>query len=66
MKLTGELKEKVENGTKAAAATVGLISVGSAPVERKPKEVCLDRPFIYAVMHNETKLPVFTGIVNKL
>ena len=54
------------NGTKAAAATVGLISVGSAPVERKPKEVCLDRPFIYAVMHNETKLPVFTGIVNKL
>ena len=29
------------------------------------KEVILDRPFIFAILHNKTGLPVFTGILNK-
>lgn len=28
--------------------------------------VKLDRPFIYAIMHDDTGLPVFAGAVNKL
>ena len=53
------------NGTKAAAVTAGLACVGAVPrVDYKIVE--LNRPFVYAIVHNETGLPVFTGIVNKL
>ena len=51
-------------GTKAAAVTMS--GLRSAPVFYDSKEVILNRPFIYAVMHDETGLPVFAGIVNKL
>ena len=52
-------------GTKAAAVTMaGLVCAGAAVME-EAKIVCLDRPFIYAIMHKETKLPVFAGIMNK-
>ena len=50
-------------GTKAAAATAMLLAAGCVP-RSNPKIVRLDRPFIYAIMHNETGLPVFTGIMN--
>lgn len=52
-------------GTKAAAVTAMMMFAGCAPDFEVPI-VRLDRPFIYAIMHNETGLPVFTGIVNKL
>jgi serpin B len=58
-----------EKGTKAAAATVLVVtaacdSVDSAPPE--PKEVILDRPFAFAIVDNNTGLPVFMGIINTM
>ena len=52
-------------GTKAAAVTAGMVFEG-CPFSFDYKEVILDRPFVYAIMHKETGLPVFTGIVNVL
>ena len=51
-------------GTRAAAVTMSALRSG--PVFFDRKEVNLDRPFVYAIMHNETGIPVFTGIVNQL
>lgn len=57
--------EADRKGTKAAAVTAMFAVAGCAP-SFDLKNVELTRPFIYAIMHNETGLPVFTGIVNKL
>lgn len=49
-----------ERGTKAGAATSVELECGSAimvPV------VYLDRPFVYMIIENETKLPLFMGTV---
>ena len=53
------------NGTKAADVTMGIVCAGCAP-RFDYKIVELNRPFIYAIIHTKTGLPVFTGIVNKL
>ena len=53
-------------GTKAAAVTAAVAFAGCAYSFWDRKEVKLDRPFIFAIMHNETNLPVFVGIVNQL
>lgn len=54
-------------GTKAAAVTAAMVVCGCALVpEDETKYVTLDRPFVYAIMHNETGLPIFTGVVNQL
>ena len=50
-------------GTKAAAAAIAYLGVGAAPC-LDYKAVCLDRPFVYAIINTETELPVFTGIYN--
>lgn len=50
-------------GTEAAAATLGVVVAGCAYAE---KEVILNRPFIYSIVHEKTGLPVFTGVVSKL
>ena len=52
-------------GTKAAAVTATVMPAGCAPDLDIPS-VRLDRPFVYAIMHNETGLPIIAGIVNKL
>ena len=52
-------------GTKAAAVTAVMLAEGCA-FELETKYVTLDRPFVYAIMHNETGLPVFAGVVNQL
>lgn len=51
-----------EQGTKAGAATVVEMVAGgsSGPVE-EPKEVILDRPFVYMLVDAENKLPFFIG-----
>lgn len=49
-----------ESGTKAAAATAVLMQETAAVVE-DDKEVYLDRPFLYAIVDDETKLPIFIG-----
>ncbi|SEK54636.1 serpin family protein [Ruminococcus albus] len=52
------------NGTKAAAATV-VEMVDEACIEiEDPKEVYLNRPFVYAIIDTESGTPVFMGAVN--
>ena len=55
-----------EKGTKAGAATAVEIRDESAPYVEDPKTVILDRPFVYMIIDNETKLPVFMGTVESV
>jgi serine protease inhibitor len=52
------------HGTKAAAATVVACAALGLPVFHP--EVVLNRPFLYAIVHTQTALPVFVGVVNDL
>ena len=52
-------------GTKAAAVS-SMFMVTGFPSFKESKTVRLDRPFIYAIIHNGSELPVFAGIVNRL
>ena len=54
-----------EQGTKAAAVT-GIMAKASSAYIGEIKTVTLDRPFVYAIVDNATKLPVFIGAVNTL
>ena len=51
-------------GTRAAAATMGVIAAGAAMPQRV-KSVVLDRPFVYAIVHMKTGLPVFCGVMRR-
>jgi serpin B len=53
-----------ERGTRAGAVTA--VEVGSTSVPPPPKEVILDRPFVYAIVDNATNLPIFMGVVATL
>ena len=53
------------SGTRAAAITAGVVCFGAAPHFDR-KKVRLTRPFVYAIVHNYTALPVFVGVVNNL
>ncbi len=48
-----------ERGTRAGAATAVEIKCMSAPLEQKT--VCLDRPFLYLLVDEQTGLPLFIG-----
>ncbi|MCL2046954.1 MAG: serpin family protein [Oscillospiraceae bacterium] len=48
-----------ELGTRAGAVTV--VSMDGAGSPANPKEVHLDRPFVYAIVDNATNLPIFIG-----
>ena len=50
-----------EKGTKAGAATVVEMKDGAAAEPTEPKEVYLDRPFVYMLIDCETNLPFFIG-----
>ena len=53
------------NGTKAAAVTwAGMKAMSAAPAE--PLYITLDRPFVYAIIDNAHKLPIFIGTVTNL
>lgn len=54
-----------EKGTKAGAATAVLMDAGAAPIE-DPKEVYLDRPFIYMLVDCENGMPLFIGTMMDL
>ena len=56
------------NGTEAAAVTYAVMIDGCPPdeFEKKRKIVRLNRPFVFAIMHKESELPVFVGIVNRI
>ena len=51
-------------GTKAAAASMAVMVTGAFRVDIK--EVILDRPFLYVIVHEGTGLPLFVGLVNQL
>ena len=54
-------------GTKAAAATAALMVEGAEMEDPQDfKEVYLDRPFVYAIVDNATKMPVFIGSLEKV
>ena len=51
------------NGTKAAAVAY-MFGAGADIILYK--NICLDRPFVYAIIDCETGLPVFIGVINYL
>ena len=55
-----------DRGTVAAAATLVGVEAMSAPMMEEPKEVILDRPFVYMIVDCETQLPVFMGAIETL
>lgn len=54
-----------EKGTKAGAVTA-LIPAGSAANPIKPKEVILNRPFLFTIFDTTTCLPIFIGVVTNI
>lgn len=52
-----------ERGTKAGAVTVIETADGAADITTEPKEVILDRPFVYAIIDCSSGLPLFIGTV---
>ncbi len=54
-----------EDGTRAAAVSAVMMS-NDACFLGEPKEVILDRPFVYCIVDRETSLPVFIGTLEKL
>ena len=50
-----------EKGTKAGASTVTEMVNGTAADPQKPKEVYLDRPFVYMLIDCENSIPFFIG-----
>ncbi len=50
-------------GTKAAAVTAAMLVRG---MPEEVRTVRLDRPFVYAVVHNRTRLPVFCGVKRRV
>lgn len=52
-----------EEGTRASAATVVETKSESAMIIDDFRNVVLDRPFIYAIIDNENKLPIFIGSI---
>lgn len=54
-----------EDGTEAAAVTAAMVKASSMPFPTaKPKKVTLNRPFVFAIIDNTTKLPLFVGAIN--
>lgn len=63
--LHGTHIEVDRNGTKAAAYTAVAAAFGFFP--NFPKySVILDKPFLFAVIHSESGIPIFLGTVNSL
>ena len=53
-----------ENGTKAGAATAIVFNATGAP--QNPKEVYLNRPFLYMIVDTEMQTPIFIGSLTNL
>lgn len=58
------MMEVDELGTKAGAVTAVIMETTSAPED--PKEVVLDRPFVFAIVDTEYRLPVFIGVLDSI
>ena len=56
-----------EKGTEAGAATVvEMVCETAAMEEEESYRVYLDRPFVYAIIENETNIPLFIGTVDSI
>lgn len=54
-------------GTRAAAVTQSRMPIGGMRVfHPEVKEITVDRPFVFEIVHRFTGLPVFVGLVNSL
>lgn len=53
-------------GTKAAAATAVEMELAMAALPMEEHYVILDRPFVYAIVENETGYPLFIGTQNTM
>ncbi len=49
-------------GTKASAVSAAI----SRCMIMEEESITLDRPFVFTIIHNETKLPIFSGILNNI
>ena len=58
--------EVTEAGTRAAAVTAVVVAEATAMPTQQPKEVILDRPFLYMIVDSENNLPIFIGTVNSV
>jgi len=52
-----------EEGTEAAAVTVGTVAVTSVHQPQKPFEMIVDRPFLFLICDNQSKVILFMGLV---
>jgi serpin B len=52
-----------EEGTEAAAATVGIMSLAMARPLAPPFEMVVDRPFLFVIADNLTRAILFMGVV---
>ena len=52
-------------GTRAAAVSIGMVAPGCLP-PKEIMEVHLDRLFVFAIVHGESGIPVYAGVVNHL
>lgn len=53
-----------EKGTQAGAATVvEMVAEGAMAIGKRPKQVYLDRPFVYMIIDTQNNLPLFMGTV---
>lgn len=56
-----------EKGTQAGAATVvEMVTEGAAEFVEQPKEVHLNRPFVYMIIDTHNNLPLFMGAVTEI
>ena len=51
------------DGTEAAAVTAIVVKATSVIDPPPERTICLNRPFVYALMDTETGLPLFIGAV---
>jgi serpin B len=51
-----------ESGTEAAAATAVMMA-RSAMFVGEPKLMTVDRPFVFVLMHRESRAPLFLGVI---
>lgn len=55
-----------EEGTKAAAVTVGMLEfMSAAPIEEEIKYIEFNRPFLFVIRNKVTGENLFTGLVNE-
>ena len=56
-----------QDGTKAGAATVvEMVAEGAVDFSEPPKEVILDRPFVYMIVDTNQGMPIFIGVIRDL